>query len=372
MRRPLHIGCFRMVMAVLLPLFFACNTFEYGFDESEVNKKDRNKSELSFEFPDATMVPEQVTVLMSRKVNNLNYNWTLDPSGLVVKDDQTSVASQIIPNGDYYLIAFNKYSDFYSITDYSDFEDGSVRMKDLYAKVPSMTAEDYGLGEELLDLNQYSGYIAHADESLPHFVERSLLLPYSAGVVTLALEDLTREYTFILSVEAERSVTIRKIIAVLSGIPAQVQLMSGFVSRNETSKVAFEFKQKERKHGAQGMVGYEYEGKVRSFGLFSSRDTDMTTGPGIMQIFLTTSVDGDTDEVERTFYAGINMKGTIDETVMMIPSEDKSGYRAVSQSDIGPIRVNAVLKVMKSHIEAEETDGTVVWFENDAEISPEV
>lgn len=369
-----------MVTAVLLPLFGACNRFEYGFDESAVNMKDPNQSELSFVFPETAVVPEHVAVLMSRKVNSLNYQWTIDSQGQVVQDDQTLAASQMIYNGEYYLIAFNKYSDFYTITDYSEFEDGAIRMKDLYAVVPSISSDELELDDDLLNLNPYSGYVAHTDEPLLHFVHRSLLFPYSSGIVNLDLTDLTREYTVILTVEAEKSVTIKRITAIMSGVPTQVQLMSGLVSRKETSKVVFDFLRNDDLHVADGakthdgseMMSSRYEGKIKSFGLFPALDAGMTTGPGILQVFLTTSVEDGPDEVERTFYAGINIKKAIDDAAVMILSEDQSGYWAVPQNGLEDIRVDAVLKVLKNHIEAGEAEGTEVWFENDAEISPEL
>ena len=88
-----------MLIAMLLPLFWSCNRFEYGFDESAANMKDPNLSELSFVFPETAVVPEHVAVLMSRKVNSLNYQWTIDSLGQVVQDDQTLAASQMIYNG---------------------------------------------------------------------------------------------------------------------------------------------------------------------------------------------------------------------------------------------------------------------------------
>ena len=374
MRRLSQIGFYSVVIAMLLPLFWSCNRFEYGFDESAANMKDPNQSELSFVFPETAVVPEHVAVLMSRKVNSLNYQWTIDSLGQVVQDDQTLAASQMIYNGEYYLIAFNKYSDFYTITDYSEFEDGTIRMKDLYAIVPSMSSEELELDDDLLNLNPYSGYVAHTDEPLLHFVDRSLLFPYSSGIVSLDLTDLTREYTLTLMVEAEKSVTIKRIAAIMSGVPTHVQLMSGLVSRKETSKVVFDFYAVDGSKAQDGldMVSCRYEGKIRSLGIFPASDAGMTTGPGILQVFLTTSVDDGPDEVERTFYAGINIKKAIEEAAVMIQSEDRSGYWAVPQNGLKAIEVDAVLKVMKNHIEAGEAEGTEVWFENDAEISPEL
>ena len=374
MRRLSQIGFYSVVIAMLLPLFWSCNRFEYGFDESAANMKDPNQSELSFVFPETAVVPEHVAVLMSRKVNSLNYQWTIDSLGQVVQDDQTLAASQMIYNGEYYLIAFNKYSDFYTITDYSEFEDGTIRMKDLYAIVPSMSSEELELDDDLLNLNPYSGYVAHTDEPLLHFVDRSLLFPYSSGIVSLDLTDLTREYTLTLMLEAEKSVTIKRIAAIMSGVPTQVQLMSGLVSRKETSKVVFDFYAADgsKAQDGQEMVSCRYEGKIRSLGIFPASDAAMTTGPGILQVFLTTSVDDGPDEVERTFYAGINIKKAIEEAAVMIQSEDRSGYWAVPQNGLKAIEVDAVLKVMKNHIEAGEAEGTEVWFENDAEISPEL
>ena len=376
MMRRLHIECVLLTMVMLLSVFSACNSFEYGFDESKANAPNPNLSVLAFKMdwgntdvPTSTgKLPDTMTMLMSRKVHSLNYLWYLNSDTEFIINDTTVQASQIIGNGDYYLVAFNDYGNIYELTDYSRFEEtGTLALKDLYATLPSVSADDVSSQGDIMDFNPYSGYVKHAEKPLYHFISKSLQFPNTLSKVKLSPTDLAREFTVRISVETEDMVSITRVAAVLSGVPSRVQLMTGFVSRNETAKVVFELQKK----SSYGKTAF-YEGKVKALGLFASQDQALITGPGILQVSLYASINEDGAVTERVFYAGINLKKEIDAARLMVQSEDKTGYWAIPQSDIKKIAVTPVLKVRKSQIESGEGDGYEVWFENEAEIKPDL
>ena len=367
-----HMVVFVLVTALSLGLFPSCNKFEYGYDESESDMVNPNESKIEFDFVwdrvDVEDRPEDMTVLMSRKVHSLNYCYRLGAGGEVIAEVPDSSADKTlsVANGEYYLMAFSDGEGFYSITDYSSFCEGNaLTMKEIYADVPSISEEDIFSDKNIVDFNSYSGYVVPADKPLFLYLNKNLFFPQSAGHIALNPVDLTRLFTFSLQLETEAGVSVDRVVAVLSGVPHRVQLMSGLVSRVTTSKVAFDMYLKEDSGGV-------YEGQVRTFGLLSSQDKTMVVGPGILQVSVFARVHDGAETISRVFYAGINLKRQIDSAGIMIPSEDNTGYIAAPQGNIKPFRIAPVLKVMRSHIEAEEGNGSEVWFENDAEINPEV
>ena len=372
MMRVSHMRIVLLAMVMLLPLLVACNTFEYGFDETQAEMSNPNMSNLTFRFDwdnvGSDLMPEEMTVLMSRKVNSLNYIWTLDGQGRFITDGQEVPVNQVIGNGEYYLVAFCNQSSLYQITDYRRFEEpGQVAMRDLYATVLPVSTEDVSGSGEVLDFNMYSGYVAHTEDPLYHYIDKGLKFPHTSAAVSLEPTTLTREFTLSLAVETEPEVSIDRVVAVLSGVPQRVQLMSGFVSRNETAKVVFDM-ERDAVYGKR----IAYEGKFKSLGLFSSQDETLITGPGVLQVSLYASVHKDGIDEERLLYAVINLKDTIDDAGIMCQSEDKTGYWVVPQDEIETLYVEPVLRVRKSQVESGESSGYDIWVESDAEIKPEL
>lgn len=365
MSRILHI------MKLLLPLVIvSCGRFEYGYDESLSSSLRPNESELSFSMVwsnGLSSAPEEMSVMMSRKINALHYLYTLDGSGRFITGDEEQKET-VVSNGEYYLVAFSNKDGFYDISGYTDFgSDISLSMKNIYARLPAVA--EYGdlAAEGMMDFNPYSGYVDEAEEPLYLYIDKNLRFPLSSGRVVMNPEDATRTLTVRMTVEAEEGVSVGRIVGILSGVPVKIQLMSGLVSGTETAKVMFEFVRKYSKGGRD-----VYEGKVRVLGLFPSPDKSLVTGPGILQVSMFAGVEHEDTVVERVFYAGINLKEVIEESGLMVQSEDKTGYSVIPQREIGNLTVDTVLKIMKNHVEAGESDGRSDWFENDADISPEV
>ena len=134
---------------LLLACVVSCNKFEYGYDENNPGKAQPNESPLSFtvSWSSAGVAsiapPDQLIVLMGRKVNSLHYVWTIDSDGAFIypptPDEEETVEPatatpriQTIANGEYYTVAFSSTDSFYGISEYSEFQnDPAMSMREL-------------------------------------------------------------------------------------------------------------------------------------------------------------------------------------------------------------------------------------------------
>lgn len=374
------IGCRHIPMwlsaavILLLACVVSCNKFEYGYDENNPGKAQPNESPLSFtvSWSSAGVAsiapPDQLIVLMGRKVNSLHYVWTIDSDGAFIYPATATPRIQTIANGEYYTVAFSSTDSFYGISEYSEFQnDPAMSMRELYVTLPELQAEGVPYDRDLIDFNPYAGFYRTADEPVYMDVIKSVIFPSSQSVINLSPKSLTRTLTLQLKVSCEPGVVIDRISAVLSGVATKVQLMSGLMSPVNTGKIIFDMTPKS--------VAGEYtlyQGRTNILGIFPPEDRTYVTGPGILQVSVYAGVTENGVESERVFHAGLNLKQILDEADMMIESEDKTGYTMKQQSELKTLEILPELKVMKNQIVAGETEGLDQWFENEAEIMPEV
>lgn len=408
MTRQIHIRSIVSVAALLLlTLVVSCNKFVYGYDENAPGDARPNESLLNFQVSwskvalPADQTPENVTVLMSRKVNSLHYTWSLDGKGGFIFPEKPEVdspeseapetpetgasesetpapAEPVIPtvnNGEYYTIAFSDDAGFYNFSSYDEFaENVAVSMTELYAEVPVVPDEEISQDRNFIDFNAYAGFIKHAEEPLYLDILKNVMFPSNDASVVITPTNLTRNLTFKLLSNAEEGVVIESITAVLSGVVSKVQLMSGLMTRSNTAKVAFELAQcgKQTLEQKDGPKVYDvYEGTVKLLGVFPSDDKAYITGPGIFQVAVTASVTEDGKQKRRVFHAGLNLKTILEELDLMVLSDDKTGYTMKEQNQIPKVEITTPLHVMKNQILANDTEGLVQWKDNDVEILPE-
>lgn len=403
MMKSIHIRSIVSVAAVLLlTLVVSCNKFEYAYDENNPGVANPNESLLNFtvSWDKANLAsghkPENVTVLMGRKVNSLHYAWNLDGNGAFIfpEEPEDSEATEtpessetpevpeadqtttpVISKGEYYAIAFSDDAHFYNLSSYEQFaQDVSVSMTELYAEVPAIPDEEVSQDRNFIDFNAYAGFIKHADEPLYMDIMKNVSCSSNETSVVITPTNLTRTLTFKLLSRSEEGVTVDGISAVLSGVATKVQLMSGLMTRSNTAKLAFELTKcgKESVEEKDKVVEYDvYEGSVKLLGVFSSDDRAYITGPGIFQVAVTASVTDNGKHKQRVFHAGLNLKPILDELELMVLSDDKTGYTMKPQNQISKIAISTPLHVMKNQILASDTEGLVQWKDNDVEIMPE-
>lgn len=388
MMKTIHIRSIVSVAAMLLlALVVSCNKFEYGYDENNPGDAKPNESLLNFSVSwnkanvQSGQTPENVTVLMSRKVNSLHYTWALDGKGAFIFPEESEAeepqepVNPTVSNGEYYTIAFSDDARFYQFSSFDEFAGNvSFSMTDIFAEVPSVPDEEVSQDKNFVDFNAYSGFIKHADEPLYLDILKNVSFPSNETSIVITPTNLTRSLTFKLLARSEAGVTVEGISAVLSGVVTKVQLMSGLMTRSNTAKLAFELQKRgtESKDEKGQTVIYDvYEGKVNLLGVFASEDKAYITGPGIFQVAVTASVTDDGKQKQRVFHAGLNLKPILDELELMILSSDKTGYTMKEQNQIPKIEISTPLHVMKNQILASDTEGLVQWKENDVEIMPE-
>ena len=364
----------RMVMSVaaLLLLAFAvsCNDFSYGYDENNPGSTRPNESLLKFSVlwdkagVASSQTPQEVTVLMSRKTNTVHYVWNINGKGDFVDAEEAPT----VLNGDYYTVAYSDDTDFYKFSAYDEFAaDPAFEMARFCAELPEIPDSEVSPDKDLLDFNPYAGFVRSADAPLYIDIVKDAVFPSAGAPIVLHPRNVTRKLTFRLKVGSEDGVTVDNISAVLSGVACNVQLMSGLVLEANTAKVAFDLS----KCGRDGKYDL-YEGTVGLFGIFPPKDRTYVSGPGILQVSVSASVEDNGTVRKRVFHAGLNLKGVLDQAGLMQQSSDKSGYTMKPQSSIGRLSVDPVLKVLKNQIMSSETEGLYEWFENTVEITPDI
>ena len=394
-----HISSLMSVaVTLLLMIVVSCNKFGYGYDENTPGASKPNEAELSFSVSwgsagvSAELRPDQLTVLMGRKVNSLHYIWSLDSDGGFiytppVVDEETeqpdsdvenemteevpSPKSRSIANGEYYIVAFSNPGSLYEISEYSEFQaNPAMSMRELYATLPLIPDEEVSQDQDLIDFNPYAGFYKPADEPIYIDVHKDAALtePSTNYNIKLSPRNLTRTLTVQLKVSCEEGVVIDKISTVLSGVVTKVQLMAGLMSPTNTGKVSFEVNplKKDEKEGYT-----LYQGSVNLLGIFPPEDRAYITGPGILQVLVHASVTDEGVVKQRVFHAGLNLKSTLEEAEMMVESDDKTGYTMKQQSELRVLEIGPELKVMKNQIMSGDTEGLDYWKPNDAEIVPE-
>lgn len=382
-----HISSWLSVAVILLLAFtVSCNRFEYGYDENNPGATKPNESPLSFSVSwgsagvSSTSRPDQLIVLMGRKVNSLHYIWTLDSNGAFIcppiegKDDESQETEAVTPeiqtiaNGEYYTVAFSNTGSFYDMSEYAEFQNNpAMSMKELYITLPELNSEDVSIDKDFVDFNPYAGFCKSAEVPIYVDVVKSVIFPSSQSVIHLSPKSLTRTLTLRLKVSCEPGVVVERISTVLSGIASRVQLMSGLMSPKYTGKIAFDVAPK------NVVEEYTlYQGNVDIFGIFPPEDISDVAGPGILQVSVRASITENGVVSQRVFHAGVNLKRTLEEADLMVESDDKTGYTIKPQSELMVLEILPELKVMKNQIVAGETEGLDQWFENDAEIMPDV
>lgn len=356
-------------IAMLLALFVSCNKVEYGYvDTGDDDSGNPSMSEVSFSFDwsklDGNDLPNDLVVVMSRVVNTVHYVYDVDHEGLF--KDQVKSSTDTIQNGDYYVLALaqkvNKYK--YELDGVAEFEDSlNISMKNLYARIPQVP-KDTLIEHRIVDFNPMYPIIYNAEPLYLEVKKQSIYPQKDANNVLLTPQLLTRNITFRINVTAEEGVEVERLMAIMSGVPSEIQLMSGVVSRYYTSKVYFEMTKQADLDG-----GHIYEGDINVLGLFPATKPGHITGPGILQIILDATVQNKQNKNKRRFFASINLKETIEAADLMIETDDHLGFRSTHDAVLD---VPATLIVTKDQILSGGENGLEIWFDNEVDVDAEI
>lgn len=334
-----HRICVIVVAAVLAVVAASCGKFSYGTSDMD---------ETILYSAVTTSSTEPCRVMMTRLVNSRHYVWDID--GVPHK----------VRSGEYYAVAF-RASDQYDISSLAKFGlDPSMSMQEVYAVLPQ-DGTDYG---KMADFNPYSSFISPAEGTLEYDFKR-VSVKDSSMVMVFTPVPLTQKLTFRVKVNLGEGVNVTSLRAAVSGVPSKVRIMSGMV-RNDAEIPTHRIYVPMKNEGNPGV----YEGTVEVLGLFPPVSPTHTSGPGIFQVEVKANVNEGGRRYDRVFYAGINLKKSIEDASLMEAADDRSGYRIRRNAAV--IEVPAVLEVLSDSVVSGEGEGVEQWFENDADIEVEI
>lgn len=293
--------------------------------------------------------------------------------GIEEDDDSWMDDPSVVHNGYYSIaaIAVTDYKDFI-VPAIQEFEDSlEYKMRDVYVTVPRLSKEER-LENNYIDFNPVYPYIRNTGQF--YYVRPSndshTMVSSNQGhdnTITLKPQLLTRKVHFTVNVNLEEDVKIDRFIGTISGVPQEAQLMTGNVKDRNTGKVPFEMASED---------GRIYKGTVNVFGLFSSDDSSLIVGPGVLTVTVQASFEEDGILHSRIFHASINIKEEIDKADIMMQTEDKASYRFSDTENVDAdgnplhireydIVVGQKLSVTKEMVLTGTDQGFEEWVEND-------
>lgn len=375
-------GMMTVAAMLLLTSLASCTMVEFSgtpidkFDDVEDVKKSHT-AEVCFavEWPKTMSnedVPLYVTVVMNRiQSSAAHYVYHLDSAGNLLEtvdipedypeeeipeeddtpDENVEPQAEDVPDGEtpgegeseepeeepeeeynpsavlkgFYSIAAVAVSDFedYIVPDVVDFKDSlDASMRDVYVTIPQLTREEKA-EQQYIDYNSLYPYIRCVS---PFYYVRPSQKTHTEVwsdtgdevLVKLKPQPLTRKISIGVNLDVEEGVTIDRLVGVISGVPSQVQLMTGYVSEERTSKMPFEMTSTDGKY---------YEGHVNAFGLFPPQADSLIVGPGILTVILHASVEENGVLHKRVRHSSVSLKKEIDAAEIMTLTEDRSAYR---------------------------------------------
>ena len=197
-----------------------------------------------------------------------------------------------------------------------------TKMRDVKVTIPQLTKEEK-VEKQYVDYNPVYPYIRNVS---PIYYVRPTVKTHTeiwterdeVKTIVLKPQPLTRKLTVRVAIDVEEGVQIDRLVGAFSGIPSEVQLMTGYVSEKNTSKVPFEFTSED---------GKNFEGTIHIFGLFPPANETQFAGPGILTLSIQASAEEDGTKHSTIFYNNVNMKKEIEDAEIMILTEDRSAYR---------------------------------------------
>lgn len=347
---------------LILAMSMACSKVRYTVSE-DMPTETFVRYEL--DWAGQTDVPSEMTVAMSRIINTVHFSCILDSLGVVKSALKDSVSVQTdsmnrlnMPNGEYYIVAFNSKETAYSVSGYDEFTSmKSASMRDIYINAPIMSDEEIreiaeiGGGSNVSDFNPSFDYIRTISPAYLD-VQKVNIHPDIDTVVTLRPAAVAQNLKFRVEIGSDPEVEILKVNADISGVPGSIQLLTGHISDTLTYRVPFEMTRTE---------GTTYEGSVYTLGLFPSTDATYTTGPGILQLAILAKFG----ESEKVFRAGINLQQSIREAQLIEKaSENERLYRI--RTDNAVLDVKSRLMIRKDNVTTEgDSEGVEVWFKHE-------
>ena len=206
------------------------------------------------------------------------------------------------------------------------------------------------------DYNPYAdyilGYFAPIYSDMVDLIEVPLSNSGSPQTVTVNFHPtpVTQRLTFTFDVDKAEGVVIDSMIAEVSGVPARMELNTGYVDADKTYKVLFKPNYDNAgyttKADSMAAAVIRCTGVVQVIGIIQSYNPEWSTGPGVMHLAIYTHTEDD-EGAQRTklHRVCINLYNTLEQAGLMEWDKDKKKYKQAVKEAILPIE--AVLEVKK-------------------------
>lgn len=351
----------KIAAALVLAIIAGCSKVDYtGSKDTPTETFVR----YMLEWNGRNEVPKDMTLAMSRIYHAVHFSCTIDSLGAMTSAlrDTAMVACDTLtgltmPNGEYYVLAFNDSPDAYDLSGYQKFiTDNSASMREMCISAYGYSAQEKdGLTEGMADFNPSQDYIKEM-KPLWLDMQKVNIHPDIDTSVTIDPVPITQEITFRIKIESEEGVEIEQVKADISGVPQSVRLMTGQICDSLTCRVPFVM----HEAGIQDSTT-TYEGKVCVLGIFPSPDQTFITGPGIFHIIVKAKAKG----FERTLRASINLKQAItDAGLVENVSQSERLYRIGVPEAV--IDIDKKLRIEENQIVLDgDGKGVEVWIEKE-------
>lgn len=215
------------------------------------------------------------------------------------------------------------------------------------------------------DYNPYAdyilGYFAPIYSDVVDLIEVPLSNSGSPQTVTVNFHPtpVTQRLTFTFDVDKAEGVVIDSMIAEVSGVPARMELNTGYVDADKTYKVLFKPNYDNAgyttKADSMAAAVIRCTGVVQVIGIIQSYNPEWSTGPGVMHLAIYTHTEDD-EGAQRTklHRVCINLYNTLEQAGLMEWDKDKKKYKQAVKEAILPIE--AVLEVKKDQAAGGEED----------------
>lgn len=349
---------FKVILTVAAVIIAACSKVEYTGSETVPTE---TFVRYNLDWGGLADTPSEMTVVMGRILHTIHYTCRMDSLGTIkeVMKDSLAVPSDslngiLMPNGEYYIMAFNSDESAFDLTGYQEFvSEKGASMREIYISAPRCTAQEITeiVGSNTTDFNPNFDYIKNISPAYLD-VQKVNIHPEIDTVVTISPVPVTQTLTFRIDIDCDPEVEITGVNADISGVPGSVQLLTGHISDTLTYRVPFT------------MVptgGSVYEGSVCVLGLFPSYDATYTTGPGILQLAIHAK-SGDSEKILR---AGINLQQSIKEAGLVVRANGNDRLYRIG-TDKATLDIKSRLKIEKNNVSTEgDSEGVEVWFKHE-------
>lgn len=333
----------------------------------KVSFNDDNLGGIIFDaaYPDgmpSSTYSDSVFILMSRALSEVHYADTLETSG--AKKEKTLRAAQ----GEYYISAFAVSPGAYDVSGMEQFIAGiETKMQDVRIKIIPLSDGDV--------IERFGGYLTTIDDD---FVTVGTAAP--AGLVTksaeiqasdsqlsrmhLDLQDPRVHVSFVVHVhqafeDSAKILTVEKAVGCLTGVPSEIGLFGGYVTKGSLGKVLFDL----TKNGSSEGPG-TFEGAVDVLGAFTAFQDGYAQGPGILRVAMDVSVNG----VRKVVFPYANIKSALDNADILKDLGDGLNYTVDKRN----VALEVDIEINEDTFENGKDGSMSDWVDDDTDIDVEI